>query len=295
MRSSTPNGLPEPVAAMRRFNRASVLFDEADAVHQLARERLFERLQLLKFEPSIVIDLGAATGKASVDLAAEFPKAQTFAIDRSLAMLAKAKTRRGADGLFTVLAGCAENLPFSNKTVDLIFANLLLPWCVPDLFFAEAARVLREDGLLSFSTVGPDTLIEVRRAWASVDDAIHVHGFVDMHDIGDLALRAGLTEPVMDVDRIKVTYKDVGSFVADVRACGAGNVAAGRRATFTSRGRWAAFGDALESMRRDGRFVLTVELIFGQVWGRSRIEDRSKGTAEATYPLAKMRRQLGHD
>ena len=295
MRKPTPNGLPEPAAAMRRFNRASALFDGADAVHRLARVRLFERLQLLKFEPSVVIDLGAATGKASAELAAEFPKARTFAVDRSLAMLAKAKARRGGEGRFTVLVGHAENLPFSNNSVDLIFANLLLPWCAPDLFFAEAARVLHEDGLLSFSTVGPDTLIEVRRAWASVDDAIHVHGFIDMHDIGDLALRAGLTEPVMDVDRIKVTYKDVGSFVADMRACGAGNVAAGRRATFTSRGRWVAFGDALESTRRDGRFALTVELIFGQVWGRIRSEDRSKDTAEATYPLAKMRRQLGHD
>lgn len=291
MSNSTPIGLPEPAAAMRRFDRANASFDDADAVHSAARGCLLERLQLLRLEPSHVVDLGTATGKASAKLVAEFPKARIIAVDRSLMMLAKARARCSDAGRVAVLAGDAERLPFADNSVDLIFANLLLPWCVPDLVFAEAARVLREDGLLTFTTVGPDTLIEVRQAWASVDDAIHVHGFIDMHDIGDLALRAGLTEPVMDVDRLQVTYKDVDSFVTDMRACGAGNVAAGRRATFTSRGRWAAFRDALESTRRDGRFALTVELIFGQAWGGS--EDQLQGTGEATFSLAKMERQLG--
>jgi len=127
--------------------------------------------------------------------------------------------------------------------------------------------VLREGGLFSFTTVGPDTLAEVRRAWAGIDDAIHVHGFIDMHDIGDLALRAGFTEPVMDVDTLQVTYRDVASLVADLRACGATNVAAGRRTTLTGRARLAAFREALHETRSAGRFEVTVELVFGQAWG----------------------------
>jgi malonyl-CoA O-methyltransferase len=147
--------------------------------------------------------------------------------------------------------------------------------------------------LLSFTTVGPDTLAEVRKAWACVDDAIHVHGFVDMHDIGDLALRAGLSEPVMDVDRLQVTYTDVGSFVADMRACGAGNVAAGRRTSLTARRSWAVFRDTLEATRCDGRFALTVELLFGQAWGGGL--DRANVRGDATISLEEMERQLGRE
>lgn len=290
MSNPTPIGLPEPAAAARRFDRAVASFDEADPVHGEARRRLLERLQLLRVEPRCVIDLGSATGKASERLAAKYPEARVLAVDRNLTMLAHARVRyRGHSRIFT-MAGDAERLPLADNSVDLIFANLLLPWCAPDLVFAEAARVLRAGGLMSFTTVGPDTMAEVRQAWASVDDSIHVHGFIDMHDLGDLALRAGLTEPVMDVDRLQVTYTDVGSFVADMRACGAGNVAAGRRATFTSRGRWAAFRNALESTRSDGRFALTAELIFGQAWGGG--DEKRFDSGEATFSLEEMERQL---
>jgi len=151
--------------------------------------------------------------------------------------------------------------------------------------------VMREGGLLSFTTVGPDTLAEIRQIWAGIDDAIHVHGFIDMHDIGDLALRAGLTEPVMDVDRLQVTYRDVESFVADIRACGAGNVAAGRHTTFTRRNSWEAFRDELEARRSEGRFSLTVELIFGQAWGGG--VSRPEVSGDATISLEEMTRQLG--
>ena len=116
------------------------------------------------------------------------------------------------------ITGDAEHLPLRDGSIELIFANLLLPWCDPGEVFREASRVLRNGGLLLFTTVGPDTLGEVRQAWSEVDDGLHVHGFADMHDLGDLANRAGLAEPVLDIDRLTVTYPDVGGLVSDLRA-----------------------------------------------------------------------------
>lgn len=289
MNRSTQIGLPERAAALRGFDRAGATFDGAAVVHREARRALVERLAFVRLKPAWIVDLGSATGNGSAELAAAFPAARVIAIDRSMGMLERAQARCAGTSRVAAVAGDAERLPFADHSIDLIFANLVLPWCAPDIVFREAARVLREDGLLTFATVGPDTLMEVRRAWADLDDAIHVHGFIDMHDIGDLALRAGLTEPVVDVARLRVTYRDMASLVADLRACGAANVARGRRTTLTGRKRWSAFREALESTGRDGRLAVTVELVFGQAWGGA---GRAREHGETLIPLEDVTRQM---
>ena len=290
MRNPSQIGLPERAAAMRGFDRASATFDDADVVHSEGRRRLLERLQLVALDPTCVVDLGSATGKGSAELAAVFPNARIVAVDRSLPMLERTQARCVNLPRVAALLGDAERLPLADNSADLIFANLLLPWSLPEAVFGEVARVLREGGLLSFTTVGPDTLAEVRRAWAGIDDAIHVHGFIDMHDIGDLALRAGLAEPVMDVDTLRVTYRDLTSLASDLRACGAINVADGRRTTLTGRKRWSAFRDTLHASRHAGRFEVTVELVFGQAWGGGARPTRDHG--ETVISVEEMAREL---
>ena len=265
--SSARVGLPERHAAMVRLGRASTTFDTADVVHTEARTRLIERLQLFRLNPVRVVDLGSATGKSTAELAKLYPEAQIMAIDLSRPMVEF--TRQRCLNLDTVspLIGDAERLPLMENSVDLVFANFLLPWCDPQAVFREVARVLRADGLMLFTTVGPDTLQEVRRAWREVDSDVHVHGFVDMHDLGDLAARSGLAEPVMDVDRLQVTYGDLSRLVGDLRATGSTNVAYGRRTQLTSAVRWGAFCEQLEVQRVEDVLSISVELIFGQAWG----------------------------
>ena len=285
-------GLPERRAAQRRFNRASSTFDAADAVHGEARGRLLERLKFFKLTPRCVVDLGAATGRASVELAAAFPRARVVTLDLSQSMIRTAARRCASVDHVTAVVGDAERLPFADGTVDVIFANLLLPWCDPQVVFAEAARVLAEGGLLLFTSVGPDTLQEVRRAWAQVDDAIHVHGFIDMHDLGDLLGRAGLAEPVMDVDRLRVTYPEVERLVEDLRACGATNVAHGRRVPMTGSGRWGAFCDRLNAKRTGNELAISVELIFGQAWGTGGVGRQLAEDGTVGISVEEMTRKL---
>ena len=228
---------------------------------------MLERLEFFKLAPSRVIDLGSATGKGTAQLAALYPDAQILPVELSAPMAERTAARcTGLDRVNPVL-GDAERLPFPDNSVDLVFANLVLPWCDPQAVFGEMARVLRDGGLALFTSVGPDTLQEVRSAWSGIDEAVHVHGFVDMHDLGDLAARAGLAEPVMDVDRLRVTYGELDRLVADLRACGSTNVAFGRRAQLTGRRRWRAFCERLEARRDGGALSISVELIFGQAWG----------------------------
>lgn len=263
MSLSLDDALPEKRAARRAFDRARG-FESARFVHDEARARLLARLDLVRLAPRVAIDLGCATAQGANALAARYPGARVLAIDSSAAMLRAAAAEATAG--VRVLGGDAEAWPLCSGSVDLVLANLVLPWCRPDRLFAEAARVLADGGALAFATLGPDSLREVRTAFAAADDRIHVHAAFDMHDLGDLAMAAGLAEPVLDVDRLTVTYADVAGLVRDLRAVGAVNVAGGRRRTLTGPDRWRRFESRL--VPPAGRLAVTVELIFGHAWGR---------------------------
>ncbi|MEO8463961.1 MAG: methyltransferase domain-containing protein [Gammaproteobacteria bacterium] len=287
MSISIEQALPDKRAARRAFDRAAD-FDSACFIHDAARERLLERLDLVNLIPRVFVDLGCATGKGAAALATRYPDARVLAIDPSARMLRD--TLAHGRGIVAI-GGDAERLPLRSHSVDLVFANLVLPWCRPDVAFAEAGRVLVPGGVLLFATLGPDSLAEIRRAFAAVDSGIHVHAAFDMHDLGDLAMRAGLAEPVLDTDRLTVTYAEPAALWRDLKAVAACNAAGGRRRALTGRGRWSRFEHAL-SPRRGERFAVTVELIFGQAFGRGPVQTRRQAGAvtEIGVPIERIGR-----
>jgi malonyl-CoA O-methyltransferase len=284
--------LPEKLAARRAFDRAEG-FDAACVVHDETRARLLERLDLFRLAPRVAIDLGCATARGALALARRYPDARVLAVDSSAGMLAAARAACVATPAIHVVGGDAERLPVAAGRAQLVLANLVLPWCRPPAVFAEAARVLEDGGLLLFATLGPDTLQEVRRAWGEVDDRIHVHAAFDLHDLGDLALAAGLAEPVVDVDRLELTYEEPAALVRDLRAWGAVNVAGGRRRELTAPGRWRGFERRLLEARRGGRFAVTIELVLGQAWGGGRARGATSGPAETAIPVERIGRRNG--
>jgi len=284
---SLDDALPETRAARRAFDRA-LQFESACFIHDEARARLLARLEVVRLTPAVAVDLGCATGRGATALAARYPTARVLGIDSSRGMLRTAAASTGE--AVRLIAGDATALPLRAASVELVLANLVLPSCRPERLFAEAARVLTDGGALMFATLGPDSLQEVRAAFAAVDDRIHVHAAFDMHDLGDLAMAAGLAEPVLDVDRIEVTYADVAGLVRDLRAVGAINVAGGRRRTLTGRRRWGRFVERLPR-NIDGRFAVTVELILGQAWGRAPVARPRSGSSEIRVPIERIRRR----
>ena len=291
MKPDSFTGLPDSIAATRAFDRVSSDFDDFDVIHSEARRRLLERLTIVRQLPQVIVDLGSATGNGSLALAQHYPDSQVIAADRSIKMLEHVSQRRRVVKHIYPMMADAQSLPIASQSVDLIFANLVLPWCSVEAVLTEAARVLVNGGLLVFTTLGPDTLQEVRRAWRNVDEEIHVHGFMDMHDIGDLIFRAGLVEPVVDVDRLQVTHGDVKSLVNDLRACGATNVAVGRRAGLTPPSRWKHFESEL-LCKGQKRISTTVELIFGQAWGSGKPPERGLADGTVHIPVNELTRTL---
>ena len=183
-------------------------------------------------------------------------------------MLREAQRRQHLFRRFERVCADAMRLPFADSSVDVVFSSLMLQWCDPlDVTFAEIRRVLKPDGFFAFSTFGPDTLKELRAAWAEADGYNHVNQFVDMHDVGEALVRAGLVEPVLDVDRIQLTYTDTLGLMRDLKAIGAHNVTEGRSRGLMGRARLARMQAAYETYRRDGRLPATYEVIYGATWG----------------------------
>lgn len=258
--------LLDPEAVRRYADRASASYDEFAVLAARLRAEMIERLGWIAFEPDTVLDLGCGTGLAAIALAARWPKARIVALDFAPGML-RETARHDEAGRCERLCADAFDVPLPDASVDLVFSNLLLPWCEDlDALFTEVSRLLRPRGLFTFTTCGPDTLSELRDAWRRADDGKHVHPFTDMHDIGDGLIRAGLVEPVLDVSRFTLTYPDLAAVALDLKATGAQNAAADRVRGLTGRARWQAVERGYETHRREGLLPATVEAVFGQAW-----------------------------
>lgn len=263
-----PSGSLDFADIRRRFDRAAAEFDHADFVHRETAAGLIERMAPMRVDARRVLDLGSATGSAGRELRKRFKRSQVIAFDISLGMLRQAKKKRPRFSKPALVQGSAVTLPFKTACIDVVYSNLLLPW-LQDVrpALGEVARVLRKGGLFVFSTLGPDSLSELRQAWAAVDGGEHVNRFADMHDVGDGLVQAGLSDPVLDTDFLDVTYGDTASLYEDLTRCGGRNCLAGRRSTLTGKGRFGHMEQALRSRFAGPGLELRLELIYGHAWG----------------------------
>lgn len=266
--------------AAPRYNAAAVLPDEVG-------RRMLERLDVVRLPDGPMLDAGCATGRLTRLLAQRYPRVPLVGVDPSPRMLASA--RDALPGLKRVLSGLAgtrphwlaadvARLPIANGRLALVWSNLALHWLTdPAPAFSEFRRTLAPGGLLMFSTLGPDTLKELRAAFARVDDRAHVQRFPDMHDVGDALVHAGFADPVMDMETLTLTYLSVDALLRELRHLGSVNLAPARPDALTGRARWGRLLDAMEAFRRDDRIPATFEIVYGHAWkpehGPERTED----------------------
>ncbi len=253
----------DPRAARRRFERAARTYSSAARLEAEVGARMLERLDYVKLAPRRILDAGS--GPPQRDLARRYPKAEVIALDFALGML-----RATRFGFFRKSPSrvCAdlERLPLAAGAVDLVWCNMALHWLADPLAaFREFHRVLADEGLLMLSTLGPDTLKELRAAAG----AARVHAFADMHDLGDMLLAAGFSAPVMDMELLNFSYKEPSSLLADLRASGQTSARADRPRGLAGRG----FG---ERLRAGLAPRATFECVYGHAWKGRRAEPEPK-------------------
>ncbi len=275
----------------RAFGRAAARYDAHAVLQREVMARLDERLELISVKPGRIADAGCGTGQGLRLLQARYPKAGVVGLDLALPMLETARRNSTAgswlDGLFHRLTPhasrlppyvCAdiERLPFRNSSIDLIWSSLALQWAnEPEAAFRELHRAIAPNGLLIFATFGPDTLKELRQAFAQVDGGNHVSRFLDMHDIGDMLVHAGFQHPVMEMEMLTLTYADLKSLMRDLKGIGAHNAATDRARGMMGKSAWQKLEQAYEAFRREGRLPATYEVVYGHAWAgdKTRLED----------------------
>lgn len=255
--------------ARRRFSRAAASYAGASRLEAEVGGRLLERLDYVKLEPRRVLDLGCGPAREARALAARYAGAQLLLLDFALPMLHRARPARGllarlaARRAAATVCGDLEHLPLAAASLDLVFSNMALHWAPQPLAaMREVQRALAEGGLFLFSTLGPDTLKELRAAAG----APRVHAFRDMHDLGDMLLEAGFSAPVMDMEQLTIVYAEPEALLGDLRASGQTCALESRGRGLTGRAFGAALRAGLARQQRDGRLPVSFEVVYGHAW-----------------------------
>ena len=284
----------DKLAMKARFNRAAVTYSQHDFLQKEVVLRTLQQLDYLRITPGNIIELGSGTGTGSKALLKKFRKSYVFQLDIALSMLNYARAQTKIPNRWfqkkRMICGDIENLPIADRSFDLAFSSLALQWGMqPDLCFREIRRVMNSGGLFLFSTLGPDTLRELRQSFAAISDTPHVNGFLDIHDVGNLLSSNGFSDPVLEADRITVEYDDLRSLMRDLKGIGASNVSQQRSRGLLGKQKLVKLEKEYELFRRKDKLPATYEVIIGHAWALD--NSRGKGQQEHTFPLDKLRRR----
>ncbi|MDH5325363.1 MAG: malonyl-ACP O-methyltransferase BioC [Gammaproteobacteria bacterium] len=256
----------------RSFDQSAPRYDATALLQHEVGQRLLERLQYMRIQPQTFVDVGSGTSETTLKLCRHFKKSRSIHLDiaHSMLLVGRAKTgwlQKHRLGHQFYICGDAESLPLASNSVDLVFSNLAIQWCGDlDKTFAEFKRILRPGGTLLFSTLGPDTLKELRDSWRQADVRTHVHPFIDMHDIGDALLRCGFADPVMDMECLTMTYHDALTLMRDLKTIGARNAAPDRNTALQGKRGFQTMLQHYEKYRCNGVLPASYEVIYGNAW-----------------------------
>ena len=264
-----------------RFDKCVELFNEHDFFHKYCRKNLFDRLAPIKICPKIILNIGSATGSGSNILSRNYKDSQVYNIDLSFGMLKKSHLKENKR--IKHIQAEASALPFNDNSIDLIFSNLCMPW-LNDLpfFFKEIKRVMKKNSLFIFSTLGPDSLLALKKAWAEVDNFSHINNYIDMHIIGDQLLNVGLLDPVLDSERMIIKYNDISSLERDLTHTGARNALTARENSLTGRKKYEKFSKKLFPCNSSEKLNIEMEIIYGHAWGREPTPSQNEHVIDAS-------------
>ncbi len=259
----------------RHRDRAARHFADHDFLFREVAERLVERLDDIQRTFPRVLDIGARTGLMTPLLAEREGVETIVQCDLSPTMIRAARARPCAKGPARLVAVADEEaLPFADGSFDLIVSCLSLHWTndLPGALL-QARRALKPDGLFLAAILGGETLVELRRALIEAEVAEtggagpRVSPFADVRDAGALLQRAGFALPVVDADKITVSYENALDLMRDLRGMGEANAIAERRKDFTRRSTLLRAAAIYEDMFADaGRMPATFQVVNLTAW-----------------------------
>ena len=270
-------------ALQQQQNRTVATCFQHDFLLRCMEERLLERLEFMRLAPAVIVEIGP--GSSAAMLSGRFPNALRVACDVSHALLKRYRQRDNQQA--SALQCSPFRLPFADNSVDCLVSNCRFHWSLDaNALLQDCHRVLKPGGLLLFSVLGPETLKQLKMAWASVSNTAHVNDFADMHEWGDALVKAGYFEPVVDRQLLDVTYMDVQTALDDLKGMGSHNWLIDRAKGLTTPRQLQRLASELESFRdADQRLPMTYELIFAQAWVLDKATYAAEGGQTVKIPL----------
>jgi malonyl-CoA O-methyltransferase len=259
-------------AALLRWQQRQALAAEPPWLHGEVARRMAERLQIMKRVPTVVIDWWSRSGASSELLRAAYPKAQQLRVEPAAVMQQPPKAAApwwSAQRWRSADAVAESSVP--DGQAQLLWANMMLHAVAdPGALLAQWRRALSMEGFVMFSTLGPDTLRTLRETYREAGWGVAHAPFVDMHDLGDMLVRAGFADPVMDQEMLRLTWATPAALRAELRSLGL-NADPARCAGLRTP-RWRARLDAAlverahQHTENDGRIALEFEIIYGHAF-----------------------------
>lgn len=297
--ASLPPTAPDPVALRRQHQRLASL-PQRPWLHEEVARRLASKLTPIRIEPADWIDWSAWLGAGEEVVAQRYPQARRWVVEPTSALADRSRLQARTPGGWLgrllssrplVLTEPVAQAPWPRDGVQMLWANMVLHGA-PDLkaLMGTWYRHLAIGGFLMCSGLGPDTARELRALYRELGWPLPTIDFIDMHDLGDELLQAGFSDPVMDMERLTLTWASPEALLDELRTWG-GNVARGRMPGL----RTPAWKQRLvERIRQrlaqpDGRIALTVELVYGHA---IKPEPRAKVAPETRVSLDDMRRMV---
>lgn len=273
------------------FDKIAKNYDAFSVLQQSVASMLIERLLPMQVSPKKIIDVGCATGFGLLLLEDKFKETDVLGLDISKKMLHYAQKRGKWLRKRQVMCADANDMPIHSASVDMIFCNLLFPY-IHDCrkILKEILRILRPGGLLVFSSLGPDSLQEIRRSWANIDDDPHVKTFLDIHDVGDSLLAEGFVEPILEIENFQFNFSDTQKMFAELRGLGFRNEDSQRFSFLTSKRRWQRFLEQLLLLKQNQKIPLTFEIILAHAWKPEQEKVKHKKVrGEISIPISQLK------
>lgn len=223
-------------------------------IARLIADRLISRLNDIHLAPRRILEMGG-------------PDSTRYQLTEYFSSAEIIVTHRTFQTAVTAVSDY-EALPFNDRSIDFIFSNLVLHHTFdPKTVLKECYRVLKPGGLMLFTTLGPDTLKELRRCFSSVDSHLHVHPFTDMHHIGDMLVNEGYLNPVVDMEHLTIHYDSVNSLMQELKNSGGSNALLKRSKGLMGRKAFQHMLFEYEKLKNsDNHYPATVEVIYGHAW-----------------------------
>jgi len=257
----------DPDAVARVLRRA----DAAPWLHGEVARRMAERLRLIRLQPEHVIDWWGRLGAGGDELAKAYPAARRTVVEPTPALVAASiaaakKPWWSLRGPAVQVRSDAALAPL-HGSAQLLWSNMVLHAELdPPALFERWRDLLRIDGVVMFSCLGPGTLRQLRALYAEMGWGRATPGFVDMHDLGDMLVHAGFADPVMDQETIELRWATPQALLAELRTLGA-NAAPDRFAGCrTSRWRQRLVDSLAATAGADGKIGLSFEVAYGHAF-----------------------------